>query len=81
MTSASRLLRLSAACRPSLASLLVPCPAVQAEETAAKLRELEMELMLRRQENRRGWPCCCFMITLASDTLPDHLRVWESRLM
>ncbi|KAL4447172.1 hypothetical protein ABPG77_007205 [Micractinium sp. CCAP 211/92] len=28
----------------------------QAEETAAKLRELEMELMLRRQENRRGWP-------------------------
>ncbi|KAL4443742.1 hypothetical protein ABPG75_011479 [Micractinium tetrahymenae] len=52
----------------------------QAEETAAKLRELELELMLRRQENRRGWPCCCFMITLASDTLPDHLRVWESRL-
>ena len=53
----------------------------QAEETAAKLRELESDMMLRRQENRRGWSLCgCFVVTLASDTLPDHLRVWESRL-
>jgi len=38
-------------------------------------------MLLRRQENRRGWPCCgCFVVTLASDTLPDHLRVWEMSL-
>lgn len=50
----------------------------QAEETAAKLRELEADMLLRRQENRRGWSCCgCFVLTWAGDTLPDHLRVWE----
>ncbi|KAI3428227.1 hypothetical protein D9Q98_006607 [Chlorella vulgaris] len=53
----------------------------QAEETAAKLRELETDMLLRRQENRRGCTLCgCFVITLASDTLPEHLRVWEQLL-
>lgn len=52
-------------------------PCSQAEETAAKLRELEADMLLRRQENRRGWSCCGFVLTWAGDTLPDHLRVWE----
>jgi hypothetical protein len=55
---------------------------IQAEETAAKLRELESDMLLRRQESRRGCNLCgCFVITLASDTLPEHLRVWEMTLM
>jgi hypothetical protein len=53
----------------------------QAEETAAKLRELEADMLLRRQEDRRGCTLCgCLVLTLASDTLPEHLRVWEMTL-
>ena len=56
-------------------------PHQQAEETAAKLRELEADMLLSRQENRRGWSLCgCLVVTLASDTLPDHLRVWEQMI-
>lgn len=55
---------------------------LQAEETAAKLRELETDMLLSRQEARRGgWTLCgCLVIQLASATLPDHLRVWEQNL-
>lgn len=53
----------------------------QAEETAAKLRELEADMLLSRQGNRRGVSLCgCLVLTLASDTLPEHLRVWEMTL-
>jgi len=52
----------------------------QAEETAAKLRELETDMLLRRQENARGITCCGFVFSREKDTLPDHLRVWEMTL-
>ena len=65
-------------CLPSHHPTPQPCPQTpQAEETAAKLRELEADMLLRRQENRRGWSCCGFVLTWAGDTLPEHLRVWE----
>ena len=60
--------------------LLPPPPFGQAEETAAKLRELETDMLLRRQESRRGVSCCGLVVTRASDTLPEHLRVWEMLL-
>jgi len=54
----------------------------QAEETAVKLRELEHELMLTRQESARGRVMCCgFVLSRQSSTLPDHLRVWEMSLV
>lgn len=54
----------------------------QAEETAVKLRELEHELMLTRQESARGRVMCCgFVVSRQSSTLPDHLRVWEMSLV
>ena len=52
----------------------------QAEETAAKLRELETDMLLGRQENARGWACCGLMLSRENDSLPDHLRVWEMTL-
>ena len=52
----------------------------QAEETAAKLRELESDMLLRRQEHVNGWACCGLVLTRENDTLPDHLRVWEMTL-
>lgn len=53
----------------------------QAEETAAKLRELETEMLLRRQEIARGITCCGLVLTRKKDTIPDHLRVWEMTLV
>lgn len=53
----------------------------QAEETAAKLRELETDMLLDRQgPGSRGCACCGLLVLFASDTLPDHLRVWEMSL-
>ena len=52
-----------------------PCLVVQAEETAAKLRELEVDMLLRRQEHRSGVSCGGLVISWAKDHLPDHLRV------
>ncbi len=52
----------------------------QAEETAAKLRELETDMLLRRQEHVSGWTCCGLVLSRENDTLPDHLRVWEMTL-
>ena len=52
--------------------------AVQAEETAAKLRELETDMLVRRQQHSSSLVCCCLAVSLVSDSLPDHLRVWES---
>jgi hypothetical protein len=52
----------------------------QAEETAAKLRELETDMLLRRQEHVNGWSCCGLVLSRENDTLPDHLRVWEMTL-
>ncbi|KAH7616591.1 hypothetical protein Ndes2526B_g08681 [Nannochloris sp. 'desiccata'] len=52
----------------------------QAEETAAKLRELETDMLLRRQEHVSGWACCGLVLSRENDTLPDHLRVWEMTL-
>lgn len=38
-------------------------------------------MLLSRQDTRRGWSLCgCLVVTLASDTLPDHLRVWEQMI-
>ena len=65
-------------CRPT--NSCSPPPFGQAEETAAKLRELETDMLLRRQESRRGVSCCGLVVTRASDTLPEHLRVWEMLL-
>ncbi len=51
---------------------------MQAEQTHAKLRELEEEMLLQRQEYRKGVTCCgCFVVSWVSSSLPDHLRVWE----
>jgi hypothetical protein len=55
-------------------------PLLQAEETAAKLRELEADMLLRRQEHRSGVSCGCLVISWSKDHLPDHLRVWEMTL-
>jgi hypothetical protein len=52
----------------------------QAEETAAKLRELETDMLLQRQGAVNGCFCCGLVISLADDSLPDHLRVWEMSL-
>jgi hypothetical protein len=52
----------------------------QAEEAAAKLRELETELMLKRQETAKGLLCCGLVITKEKHSLPEHLRVWEMTL-
>ena len=52
----------------------------QAEETAAKLRELETEMLLRRQDSRHGLTCCGLVLSRQSSSLPDHLRVWEMSL-
>lgn len=52
----------------------------QAEETAAKLKELEHELLLGRQESAKGCVCCGLVLTRQSQTLPEHLRVWEMTL-
>eukprot|EP00887_Chlorella_sp_A99_P002016 scaffold18.g2016.t1 len=49
----------------------------QAEETAAKLRELETDMLLRRQDSRHGFVCCGLVISKQKNSLPDHLRVWE----
>lgn len=58
-----------------------PLPAalcLQAEQTHAKLRELEEEMLLQRQEYRKGVTCCgCFVVSWVSSSLPDHLRTWE----
>lgn len=48
----------------------------QAEETAAKLRELETDMLLRRQEHARGFICCGLVISKEKYSLPEHLRVW-----
>lgn len=53
---------------------------MQAEETAAKLRELETDMLLRRQESARGISCCGIVLSREKDSLPDHLRVWEMTL-
>jgi len=52
----------------------------QAEETTAKLRELETDMLLRRQEQESSLTCCGLVISLEKDSLPDHLRVWEMTL-
>lgn len=52
----------------------------QAEETAAKLRELETDMLLGRQDGARGWACCGLVLSRENDSLPDHLRVWEMTL-
>lgn len=52
----------------------------QAEETTAKLRELETDMLLRRQEEESSLTCCGLVISLEKDSLPDHLRVWEMTL-
>lgn len=58
-----------------------PCSVRQAEQTHAKLRELEEEMLLQRQEYRKGITCCgCVSISWVSSSLPDHLRTWEMSL-
>lgn len=52
----------------------------QAEDTTAQLRELETDLLLKRQGSAKGWDCCGLIIQWKADTLPDHLRVWEMTL-
>ena len=52
----------------------------QAEETAAKLRELETDMLLKRQEQVSGMRCCGLILARENDSLPDHLRVWEMTL-
>ncbi|RMZ56408.1 hypothetical protein APUTEX25_004631, partial [Auxenochlorella protothecoides] len=52
----------------------------QAEETAAKMSELEADMLLARQGAPRGWACCGLIITRRSTQIPDHLRVWEMNL-
>lgn len=52
----------------------------QAEETTAKLRELETEMLLRRQEESNSFTFCGLVVSLERDTIPDHLRVWEMTL-
>ncbi len=52
----------------------------QAEETTAKLRELETDMLLRRQEDTRSVSCCGLVISLKKDCIPEHLRVWEMTL-
>ena len=49
----------------------------QAEETTAKLRELETELLLRRQEAVSSVSCFGLVISRKKDSIPEHLRVWE----
>ena len=52
----------------------------QAEETTAKLRELETDMLLRRQEEENSFTCCGLVISLEKNSIPDHLRVWEMTL-
>lgn len=52
----------------------------QAEETTAKLRELETDMLLRRQEDNGSVSCCGLVISLKKDSIPEHLRVWEMTL-
>ena len=52
----------------------------QAEETTAKLRELETDMLLQRQEDSRSISCCGLVISLKKDSIPEHLRVWEMTL-
>jgi hypothetical protein len=52
----------------------------QAEETTAKLRELETDMLLRRQEESSSWTFCGLVISLEKNSIPDHLRVWEMTL-
>ena len=52
----------------------------QAEETAARLRELETDMLVSRQANANGCGCCGLLISRQADSLPDHLRVWEMAL-
>lgn len=52
----------------------------QAEETTAKLRELETDMLLRRQEESSSWTFCGLVISLERNSIPDHLRVWEMTL-
>ena len=52
----------------------------QAEETTAKLRELETDMLLRRQEDTRSVSCFGLVISLKKDCIPEHLRVWEMTL-
>ncbi|KAL6766562.1 hypothetical protein ACKKBG_A36530 [Auxenochlorella protothecoides x Auxenochlorella symbiontica] len=52
----------------------------QAEETAAKMSELEADMLLARQGAPRGWACCGLIVTRRSTQIPDHLRVWEMNL-
>ena len=66
--------------RPLFPAPLPTPPPLQAEETAAKLRELETDMLLRRQEHRSGVSCGCLVISWSKDHLPDHLRVWEMTL-
>lgn len=35
----------------------------QAEETAGRLRELEGDMLLRRQDSRHGFACCGLVIS------------------
>jgi hypothetical protein len=52
----------------------------QAEETTAKLRELETEMLLRRQEESNSFTFCGLVVSLERNSIPDHLRVWEMTL-
>lgn len=53
----------------------------QAEETTARLRELESDMLLRRQEDWSSISCCGIVISLQRYCLPEHLRVWEMTLV
>ena len=46
----------------------------QAEETTAKLRELETDMLLHRQEDTRAVSCFGLVISLKKDCIPEHLR-------
>ncbi|KAK2075740.1 hypothetical protein QBZ16_001481 [Prototheca wickerhamii] len=52
----------------------------QAEETAAKMAELEADMLLARQSHPVGWNCCGLIITRRTSQIPDYLRVWEMTL-
>jgi hypothetical protein len=52
----------------------------QAEDAAARMRELETALLLSRQGGARGVACCGLVLSRERDSLPEHLRVWEMRL-
>ena len=57
-----------------------PSPPPQAEETAAKMAELEADMLLARQSHPVGWNCCGLVITRRTSQIPDYLRVWEMTL-